>query len=229
MFILVIRTFFLYFTIIFIMRMMGKKQIGQLEPFELVIALMISDLATYPMEDIRIPLLHALIPIITLLFLQVATSYIEIKSERARRILTGNPSILIKNGKIDIAELRYQRFNINDLLEELRLKGYFNLSDIQYAILETSGELSILPRTGQSNATKDDLNITITQESLPVALIMDGSVNFQNLKLIAKDETWLNNILKKNKIFDAKELFIGMLDSNNKFYYQFKEGKDKKK
>jgi len=211
------------------MRMMGKKQIGQLEPFELVIALMISDLATYPMEDIRIPLLHALIPIITLLFLQVATSYIEIKSERARRILTGNPSILIKNGKIDIAELRYQRFNINDLLEELRLKGYFNLSDIQYAILETSGELSILPRTGQSNATKDDLNITITQESLPVALIMDGSVNFQNLKLIAKDETWLNNILKKNKIFDAKELFIGMLDSNNKFYYQFKEGKDKKK
>ena len=141
------------------MRMMGKKQIGELEPFELVIALMISELATFPMQDIRIPILHAIIPIITLLFLQVATSLLELKSEKARRILTGTPSILIKNGKIDIAELRYQRFNINDLLEELRLKGYFNLSDIQYAILETSGELSILPKTGQCNATKEDLNI----------------------------------------------------------------------
>jgi len=209
------------------MRMMGKKQIGQLEPFELVIALMISDLATYPMEDIRIPLIHAIIPIVTLLFLQVATSFIEIKSEKARRILTGNPSILIKNGKIDIRELRYQRFNINDLLEELRLKGYFNLSDIQYAILETSGELSILPKTGISNATKDDLNITITQESLPVPLIMDGNINYKNLKLLSKDETWLKNILKKHKISNANDLFIGMLDSNNKFYYQLKEGKDK--
>jgi len=229
MLILVIRTFFLYFAVIFIMRMMGKKQIGELEPFELVIALMISDLATFPMEDIRIPISHALIPIITLLFLQVGTSYIELKSEKARRILTGTPSILIKDGKIDIEELRYQRFNINDLLEELRLKGYFNLSDIQYAILETSGELSILPKTGQSNATKDDLNIEITQESLPVPLIMDGYINYKNLKLLEKDETWLYHILKKNKISTVKEVFVGMLDSKNKFYYQLKEGKDKKR
>jgi len=208
------------------MRMMGKKQIGELEPFELVIALMISELATFPMQDIRIPILHAIIPIITLLFLQVATSLLELKSERARKILTGTPSILIKNGKIDIAELRYQRFNINDLLEELRLKGYFNLSDIQYAILETSGELSILPKTGQSNATKEDLKLTITQESLPVPLIMDGNVNYKNLKLLDKDETWLNNLLKENNITHSKDVFIGILDSKNKFFYQLKEGKD---
>ncbi|MBU3145464.1 DUF421 domain-containing protein [Clostridium sp. CF012] len=209
------------------MRLMGKKQIGELEPFELVIALMISELATFPMQDIRIPLLHSIIPIITLLFLQVATSFIELKSEKARRILTGTPSILIKNGKIDIAELRYQRFNINDLLEELRLKGYFNLSDIQYAILETSGELSILPKTGQSNATKDDLKLKIVQESLPIPLIMDGNVNFKNLKILSKDETWLENLLKKNNIASSKDVFIGIIDSKNKFYYQLKEGKDK--
>ena len=195
------------------MRMMGKKQIGELEPFELVIALMISELATFPMQDIRIPILHAIIPIITLLFLQVATSFIELKSEKARKILTGTPSILIKNGKIDIAELRYQRFNINDLLEELRLKGYFNLSDIQYAILETSGELSILPKTGQSNVTKDDLNLTITQESLPIPLIMDGNINYKNLELLAKDETWLNSILKENNIVQCKRCF----HRNNRF------------
>lgn len=209
------------------MRMMGKKQIGELEPFELVIALMISELATFPMQDIRIPILHAIIPIITLLFLQVATSLIELKSENARRILTGTPSILIRNGKIDIAELRYQRFNINDLLEELRLKGYFNLSDIQYAILETSGELSVMPKTEQCNATKQDLNISITQESLPIPLIMDGNVNYKNLKLLNKDEAWLNKLLKKNNISDAKDVFIGIIDSKNKFFYQLKEGKDK--
>ena len=229
MLILVIRTIILYFAIIFIMRMMGKKQIGQLEPFELVIALMISDLATFPMEDIRIPIIHAIIPIITLLFLQVASSYIELKSEKARKLLTGNPSILIRDGKIDVAELRYQRFNINDLLEELRLKGYFNLSDIQYAILETSGALSILPKTGLSTATKDDLNITITQECLPIPLIMDGNINYKNLKLLEKNETWLKNLLKRNKIASANDLFIGMLDSKNKFYYQLKEGKENKR
>jgi len=211
------------------MRMMGKKQIGELEPFELVIALMISELATFPMQDIRIPILHAIIPIVTLLFLQIATSLIELKSERARKIFTGTPSILIKNGIIDIAELRYQRFNINDLLEELRLKGYFNLSDIQYAILETSGELSILPKTGQSNVTKDDLKLKITQESLPIPLIMDGNINHKNLKLIGKDEIWLNRKLKTNNILSSKDVFLGIIDSKNKFFYQLKEGKGKTK
>jgi uncharacterized membrane protein YcaP (DUF421 family) len=229
MFVLIIRTFFLYFAVILIMRMMGKKQIGELEPFELVIALMISELATFPMQDIRIPILHAIVPIITLLFLQVSTSFLELKSEKARRILTGTPSILIKNGKIDIAELRYQRFNINDLLEELRLKGYFNLADIQYAILETSGELSILPKTKKSAATKEDLKIKVDQEVLPVPLIMDGNINFKNLKLIEKDEVWLNRLLMKNNISHAKDVFIGTLDSQSEFFYQLKERKDKNK
>ena len=229
MLVLVIRTFILYFAVIFIMRMMGKKQIGQLEPFELVIALMISELAAFPMEDIRIPIIHSIIPIVTLLFLQVGSSYFELKSEKARKVLTGTPSILIRDGKIDVAELRYQRFNINDLLEELRLKGYFNLSDIQYAILETSGALSILPKTGQAAATKEDLKINVTQESLPIPLIMDGNINYKNLGLIEKNETWLKSILKRNKISNASDLFIGMLDSKNKFYYQLKEGKGKKK
>ena len=209
------------------MRMMGKKQIGELEPFELVTALMISELATFPMQDIRIPILHAIIPIITLLFLQVSTSLLELKSEKARKILTGSPSILIRDGKIDIAELRYQRFNINDLLEELRLKGYFNIADIQYAILETSGELSILPKTNLCYVTKEDLNISVTQEFLPIPLIMDGNINHKNLELLSKDETWLNTLLEENNISSSKDVFLGTLDSKNQFYYQLKEGKDK--
>ncbi len=208
------------------MRMMGKKQIGELEPFELVVAIMISELATLPMTDTRIPILHSIIPIITLLVLQVCTSFVELKSEMARKLLTGNPSILIRNGKIDIAVLRSQRFNINDLLEELRLKGFFDLSDIQYAILETSGEISVMPITQQSNVTKGDLDLKITQEFLPIPLIMDGNVNCKNLQLLGKDEAWLNNLLKKHKISCSKDVFIGTLDSKNKFYYQLKEGKD---
>lgn len=229
MFVLIIRTFFLYFSVIFIMRMMGKKQIGELEPFELVIALMISELATFPMQDIRIPILHGIIPIVTLLFLQVATSFVELKSEKARKLLTGSPSILINNGKIDIAELRCQRFNINDLLEQLRLKGYFNVSDIQYVILETSGELSVLPKALKSNLTKEDLKLKTKEECLPIPLIMDGKIKYKNLRLLSKDEAWLNSILKKNNIDSAKDVFIGTLDSKHKFFYQLKEGKDKNK
>ena len=209
------------------MRMMGKKQIGELEPFELVIALMISELATFPMQDIRIPILHAIVPIITLLFLQVATSFIELKSETARRLLSGSPSILINKGIIDIVELRHQRFNINDLLEQLRLKGYFNVSDLQYVILETSGELSILPKTGKSSVNKEDLQLQSAEVCLPIPLIMDGTINRKNLKLIEKDETWLNGLLKENNISSPKEVFFGTLDSNNKFFYQLKEGKNR--
>ena len=209
------------------MRMMGKKQIGELEPFELVIALMISELATFPMQDIRIPILHAIVPIITLLFLQVATSFIELKSETARKLLSGSPSILINKGIIDIVELRHQRFNINDLLEQLRLKGYFNVSDLQYVILETSGELSILPKTAKSSVNREDLQLQSVEVCLPIPLIMDGNINHKNLKLIAKDETWLNNLLKENNISSPKEVFFGTLDSNNKFFYQLKEGKNR--
>lgn len=209
------------------MRLMGKKQIGELEPFELVIALMISELATFPMQDIRIPLLHAIVPIITLLFLQIATSFVELKSELARKLLSGSPSILINKGKIDIVELRHQRFNINDLLEQLRLKGYFNVADLQYVILETSGELSVLPKAKKSTVVKEDLSLKVVEESLPIPLIMDGNINYKNLKTLSKDEAWLTHLLNKNNISSAKDVFFGTLDSNSKFFYQLKEGKNR--
>lgn len=206
------------------MRIMGKRQIGQLQPFELVIAIMISELASLPMQDTRIPLIHGIIPIVTLLILQVIISVLQLKSEKMRLVFCGKPSILIKNSKIDIEVLKNQRYNINDLMEELRLKGYYNLEDIEFAILETSGQLSIIPKTGLDMVTKKDMKIDYKQETLPVTLILDGKINYQNLKVIKKNIEWLQLQLKNNKINSPEELFIALLDSNNKFYYQKKGG-----
>jgi uncharacterized membrane protein YcaP (DUF421 family) len=220
MIVVFIRTIILYTIVIIIMRMMGKRQIGQLQPFELVIAIMVSDLASIPMQDIGIPLLYGIIPIVTMLFIQILLSYIQLKSELFRKILCGKPSLLIKNGEIQMKELRNQRLNLNDLMEELRIMGYFNLEDIQYAVLETSGQISIIAKTPKDPITKEDLGMKPVQETLPITLVLDGKIEDQNLKVIKRDRKWLYSLFKKNYIKSEKELIAAVLDSKGKFYYQ---------
>ena len=226
MFIVLIRAVILYFIVVFIMQLMGKRQIGQLQPFELVIALMVSELAAMPMQDTNIPLIHGIIPIITLLVLQVLLSTLQLKSEAARIIFCGKPSILIEKGEINISELKKNRLNLNDLLEELRLKEYYNIEDIEYAILETGGQISIIPKSEIEPATRKDLNVESRQYMLPVTLILDGKINNANLKLIEKDRSWLSNQLQENNILSADQVFLALLDSKGKLVYQLKkEGK----
>lgn len=223
MFIVLIRTIILYFIVVISMRLMGKKQIGELEPFELAIAIMVSELASLPMQDTMLPIMHGIIPIITLLTLQTLMSLLGLKSEKLRIFFNGKPSLLIQDGKLNIKELKEERFNLNDLMEELRLQGYYNLSDVQYAMLETSGQLSIIPKTELSPATKSDLNLKPQQDTLPVTLILDGSINYSNLKIINKDTYWLKQQLEKNNISSPKNVFIALLDAKGKFYYQTKD------
>lgn len=222
MFILLIRTIILYLLVVFSLRIMGKRQIGQLQPYELVIAIMISDLASMPMQDTRIPLLHGIIPIITLLILQVIISVFEIKSDTFRSIMDGKPNIVIKNGKLEIPVLRSQIFSVNDLMEELRIKGYFNIDEIEYAILETNGELSVIPRSESEPATKKDLNLQPPSPVLPAILISDGRVVKRNLKILNKDEAWLYKLLEQNNISSVENVFIAYLSTNNKLIYQYK-------
>lgn len=229
MFIVMLRTIILYFIVVFTIRIMGKRQIGELQPFELVIAIMVSELASIPMQDTRLPLSHGVIPIITLLILQVLISSLELKNEFARTVFSGKPSIIISSGKIDIMELRNNRYNINDLLEELRLQGYYNIEDIEFAILETSGQLSIIPKTELKPITKKDLNIKTSQDDLPVTLILDGKINLNNLKFINKNKSWLLSQINKNNILSPDKIFIALLDSNGKFFFQLKEGGKVKK
>jgi uncharacterized membrane protein YcaP (DUF421 family) len=126
-----------------------------------------------------------------------------------------------------VKQLKYDRLNINDLFEELRLQGYYNIEDIEYAILETSGQISVIPKTELEPVTRQDLNIKSTQDLLPVTLILDGKVNHHNLKIIEKNQSWLESQLKKNNITSVQAVFIALIDSKGKFFYQLREGADK--
>ena len=223
MFVLIIRTIILYFIVVFVMRLMGKRQLGQLQPYELVITIMISELATLPMQDIRLPLLLGIIPILTMLILQIILSEVQLRSEGLRKIIDGKPSILLRNGNLDIAALREQRINVDDLMEELRTSGYFNFSDLAYIILENNGQLSIIPKTELTPVTKKDLNISSKQDVLPVILILNGKVQSNNLKSINKNDNWLKNQIKNKKINSYEEVYLAMMDSNNNFYCQKKD------
>lgn len=223
LFIVLIRTIILYFIVIIAMRIMGKKQIGQLEPFELAITIMISELASLPMQDTEVPLIHGVIPIITLIVLQASLVILQLKSEKLRNIVNGKPSILIEDGHIDINELKHQKFNINDLMEELRLQGFYDIEDVQYAILETSGQLSIIPRTDSTPATKKDLKIKTKQDILPITLILDGKINPENLKFVKMNENQLLSKLKSYGIRSVDEIFIATINSKGEFYYQKRE------
>jgi uncharacterized membrane protein YcaP (DUF421 family) len=177
------------------------------------------------MQDVRIPLIHGVIPIVTLLILQLIVTILELKSEKAGAIITGTPSVIIKNGKIDIQELRNQRLAYNDLMEELRLNGYFNIADIQYAILETSGQLSIMPKNSATSVSREDLNLNIPEENLPITLIIDGKLNEHNLKLANIDKAWLLNQLKAKSINSIQKAFLATIDSRGNFFCQAKDEK----
>lgn len=223
MFILIIRTVILYIYLIFIMRIMGKRHLGQLEPVDFVVALMISELATLPMGDNRIPLIYAIVPITTLVFLQVITSFLELKSEHIRSILNGQPSIVIKDGLVNVEELKQLRYNLDDLLAELRQNGYFNLKEIHYAILETDGSLSIVPYMAYEPPTREDLKIITEDEPLPMPIILDGIINKTNLKTINKDIYWLEKQLSHNNIKSHRNVLVAIVYSNDhNVYFQLK-------
>ncbi|WP_026477551.1 YetF domain-containing protein [Alkaliphilus transvaalensis] len=223
MLILFIRAFILYFIVVVVMRMMGKRQIAQMQPFELVITLMIAELAATPMENTSIPLINGVVPILTLLSVQVIISYLSIKSESVSNIICGKPSILINKGQIDQSELRRLRINMNDLLEQLRLKDYPNLSDVEYAIMETNGDISIMPKVGKTQVLLEDLKIDKQQEQLPVTLILDGQLLTKNLHNAGFNEDWLTQQLRKNNVSKINEVFFAFLTSNREFHLQKKQ------
>lgn len=221
--VVVIRTLILYALVVITMRIMGKRQIGQLQPFELVIAIMISELAAVPMQNTGIPLLNGIIPILTLLFAQISLSFIGIKSTKARAIICGRPSILIENGKIKEPQLRKEMYTLNDLLEQLRIKDIHNISDVEFAVLETNGQLSVIPKSQKRAVNPQDLNIPTQYEGLSLDIIVDGNISFENLRLANLDVNWLTNKLSEFGVKDAKNVLFASLDSEGNLYYQTKE------
>ena len=210
-----IRTIILYIIIIIALRIMGKRQVGELSPSELVVTILISELASIPMEDNGIPLISGIVPILTLLALEILTSMMTMKSNRARRIMIGQSSMIINNGIINQAEMRRLRLTINELLEELRLKDYPDIKQVRYAILETSGKLSVIPYSEYETPTRKDLDINGEENTILLSLILDGKIIHENLDKLNKTQKWLKESLKKNGYKDEKQIFLLQSDTAN--------------
>ncbi len=192
-----IRSIVIYVIILAVMRLMGKREIGQLQPFELVISIMIADLASIPMTDTGIPIQNGIIPILGLLFMHLIISIINMKSIHAREVICGKPRILVYRGKIKEEALRKERFTINELEERLRSANISSLGDVEYAILETSGQLSVIPKPNKRNTIPEDFNIEPEYEGIPYDLVIDGKVMEQNLKEVGRDYNWLKKEVRK--------------------------------
>ncbi|AHF07140.1 DUF421 domain-containing protein [Desulfitobacterium metallireducens] len=222
MLIIVTRTLILYAVVVIALRFMGKREIGQLQLFDLVGIIMISELAAIPSENVGIPLIAGIIPILVILLVSTLLAIVELKSERARAILNGTPSILIERGKIVESELKRNRYNLTDLLEELRMKNIPNISDVEFAVLETNGQLSVLPKSLKRPTTPEDFNMCPSFEGLPTILIMDGKLHQVNLQRIDKDLQWLLEELKKQNIHRVEDVFLASLDTSGTLFLQEK-------
>lgn len=220
-----VRALILYAFVVIVMRVMGKRQLGEMQPFELVVALMIADLASIPMENSGKPLLSGIVPITALALSQLALSWLTMKSERIRAIVCGSPSILIENGKINYKEMEKQRMNLNDLLEQLRAKDVPNIADVEFAILETGGQLNVIPKSQKRPVTPADLNIATSYEGIPVTLIMDGHIHHQNLKKANLDIAWLHKQLEDRSL-KARDIIFASMDTNGNLEIQVRERRE---
>ncbi len=209
------RAILIYTFVLVIMRIMGKRQLAHLQPFELVVAIMIADLAIIPMEDTSKPLLSGLVPILTLLLAELLLSFLSLKSETVRKIIGSTPSIIIYKGKLDYKEMEKQRLNINELMEQLRSKDVFNLSDVEFAILETGGDLNVILKSQKRSVTPEDLQIKTPYEDIPYTFILDGHIQKQNSLKASKDINWLYQQLEQQNLKPEDVLYAG-LDSSGK-------------
>lgn len=218
------RTIIIYILVLIVMRFMGKREIGQMQPFELVISIMIADLASTPMADIGIPILYGIIPILGLLIMHIVISILNIKSVKVREIICGKPRILINKGRIDEKALIDENFTINELQERLRVNNVNNISEVEYAILETSGQISVVLKTSKRPVTPENLNLFVQETKMAYDLVIDGRIMDDNLNKLHKDRSWLKNELANFKL-TPKSTLIFVLNEDGTYYCQKKIGK----
>ena len=213
-----LRTIILYLLIIVGIRLMDKRQVGELEPSELVLSLIIADLASVPMQDYGIPLLTGVVPILTLLCLTMILSVLTMKWVGFRALICGRPSVVIRDGVLDQREMARNRLTVDELLEELRCQGYTDLQTVKYAILETNGKLSVLPRAQDRPPTAKQLKVTVQEGGLPLVVISDGHVLEHNLKALGHDRPWLDSQLSRRGCKDAGEVFLMLVNEQDSIY-----------
>ena len=213
------RAIVLYILVLVVMRLMGKREIGQMQPFELAISIMIADLATLPMTETGVPISNGIIPILGLLVMHLTISMLNLKSTKAREIICGKPAILIFRGKVDEKVLKKERFTINELEERLRTNNIFNIGDVEYAVLETSGQVTVIPKPNKRATTPEDFNIEPKYEGIPYDLVVDGKVMYKNLEKLGKNYVWLQKQTEKFGIRPEQALIV-TIDGDNQFFRQ---------
>ncbi len=222
MFIVFLRVLIIYITVLVFLRLMGKRQIGEMQPYEVVITLIIADLATLPMSDTNIPLLNGILPLAILVLIHYGITLLVRKSSKIRRILSGTPMIVISPKGIEYSALKSLNMCIDDLLEMIRQSGYYSFDQVLYAIIETNGKMSIVPTSDNAPATAKDINVNNPPAKLPQVIISDGKIIKNKLKILKLDNKKLNIILNYLKIKNIKEIIILSIDNDGKTYFQKK-------
>ena len=208
---IVFRMSFFYFFILIIYRMMGKREVGQLGIIDLIVSILIAELVVISIEDLELNILYSLVPVMCLVFLQILLSYGSLKIPKIRELLDGKPSFIIKNGKINYNEMIKQKYNLDDLLVQLREKGYRNIEDVEYAILENNGTLSVFSY---------DKKKLIKNSPFPMAIILDGKIQYEILREMNKDDGFIYKILDKKKI-DLKDIFYAFYKDNSLYVIKY--------
>ena len=207
--IIFIRTIFFYFLIFLIYRIMGKREVGQLSIIDLIVSLLIAELVVISIENYDKTIMYSIVPIITLTLLQISLAFLTLKKPKFRNFIDGDPSVIIENGKINFKEMVKQKYNLDDLLVQMRSKGYRSVEEIEYAILENNGTLSIFENTN-------------TKTPYPFPIILDGEIQIATIKYLKKDKKWLLNILKKKHI-SLNDVFFAFYKDKNIFIIKNKD------
>ena len=225
MLVVFLRAAFLYVLVTFSLRLMGKRQLGELQPTELVITILISNIASLPIEDANIPMVLGAIPVLVLVAFELVVSNISLQSKGFRSMVSGKPVIVIQNGQLDQRKLRKLRFSIDDLMESLRQQGIFVLEEGQYAIVETTGKVSVLPKFSAQTVTPEMLRLQGKDPAPPVVVISDGQILQSSMRDYNISPEWLESILEKRKI-PLKKVFLLTIDQNRSYRLSPKQDKE---
>ena len=221
--IIFVRTVILYFAILISMRIMGKRHVGEMEISEFIVAALIADLAATPLQDIGIPLLNGLVPIIIMFCFEIIIAGLNMRSVKLRKLTYGRPEIIIRNGRIIREAMHKNRFTLDELMQELRAQGLTDTAQVEYAVLETNGQLSIILKSGDQPATASQMGVDADDVSYAHIIINEGRILDNNLKLLGRDRRWLANELKRQNLRSADEVYILTLSENGSVFCQAKE------
>jgi len=224
--IMLIRSVIIYLLVIVVIRLMGKRQVGEMQPFEFVITLIIAELACIPMAELAVPLTHGLVPIFTLLILHFLICYLSSKSLKVRYLLSGRPAIVISPKGINYQELKKLNMTLDDLIESLRGCDVFNIEDVAYAIIETNGNMCVIKKASVEPVTREDMAIKIEPSALPANIIMDGVLMKENVQITGIDEVFITKCLKKANINKIKEVLLFTLDNQGNCFIQGKNSQE---